>query len=186
MKYIHLVLLFSSLIFTTASALAKPPTNSLSHGILMSTQFPVPNVYIDMMPVIIDPATGKTANTPSVEVLMTLTNNTSQLISYTFPSSKLFDIYIKNTFGDVVTSWSKGKFFLQAITNLTILPGDSYTFGGKVELTTADNTFIDPGDYVLSIELKNSASGLLATFGTTGTISSSPSSQMPLRIDWVY
>lgn len=187
MKYIHIVILFSSLIFSTASALAKPPNGSLSHGVLMSTQFPEPNVYIDMMPVIIDPVTGNTENTPSVEVLMTLTNNTSQLISYTFPSSKFFDIYIKNIYGDVITSWSKGKFFLQAITSLTILPGDSYTFGGKVELTTTDNAFIDPGDYVISLELVNSASGLVTTFATTqGTISSSPSSQMPLRIDWVY
>jgi len=182
MKYIHIILLFSSLILSSASVLAKPPADRTTTGVLMSTQFPAPRVYIDMMPTIIDPVTGNQPATPSVEVLMTLSNNTSQTINYTFPSSRTFDIFIKNQFGDVITSWSKDKFFLAIITNLSILPGDSYTFGGKVELTTLDNAFIDPGDYILSIELNN----ITDSGATTGTISSSPSSQMPLRIDWVY
>jgi len=182
MKYLHLVLLFSSMILSSASVIAKPPTDRVTSGILMSTQFPAPSVYIDMMPVIIDPATDILPETPSIDVFMTLSNNSSQPLNYTFPSSKTFDIYIKNQFGEVVTSWSKGKFFLTVITNLTILPGESYTFGGKVELTTFDNTFIDPGDYILSIELDN----ITKSASSLGTISSTPSSQMPLRIDWVY
>lgn len=187
MKYVHLVLLFSSLFFSSASVLAKAPIDRNLTGVFMSTKFPAPNVYIDMMPVIIDPTIGNISTTPSVEVIMILTNKTSQPISYTFPSSKTFDIYIKNQYGEVISSWSKGMFFSQVITNLTILPGDSYTFGGKVELTTINNAFIDPGDYVLSIELENSISKSTATLSTVPSpVSGNPASQMPLRIDWVF
>jgi len=159
-------------------------------GVTMTTEFPAPQVWINMMPGII----GIQPVVPTVDVVMTLTNNTSQAIDYTFPSAQVFDIFIKDSFGNIISSWSRDRFFAQVVTNFSIAPGESQTVGGRVELTTVDGQFINPGNYVLSIELTNILSNPYSIslinpvdpIVPIEQINQSPMSQMPLRIDWAY
>ena len=196
MNILRIAVLISATLFVSHSAVtagvlpgvgAGVPVRS---GVTMTTEFPAPQVWINMMPGII----GTQPVVPTVDVVMTLTNNTSQAIDYTFPSTQVFDIFIKDSFGNIISSWSRDRFFAQVITNLSIAPGESQTVGGKVVLTTVDGQYINPGNYVLSIELTNILSNppSIALIDPVDPIvpieqiNHSPMSQMPLRIDWAY
>lgn len=197
MKTYKIIILLASMIFTSQSVIAISDTSNLSktalpgtgttEGVVMTTQFPKPHIWINMMPVI-----GEPRDIPSVEVYMTLTNNTFQSIVYTFPTSQTFDIYILDSFGNVVSKWSQNMFFLQVITNVTIPSGGSKTFGGKIKLTSPDAQILNPGDYAVLIKLvnANNLSGPVISITSDslspGTVSNNPSSQMPMRIDWAY
>lgn len=197
MKIYQITILLASMMFTSQSVIANSDTSNLSKPVLpgtgttesvfMTTQFPKPHIWINMMPVI-----GEPRETPSVDVYMTLTNKTYQSIVYTFPTSQTFDIYILDSFGNVVSKWSQNMFFLQIITNITIPSGGSKTFGGKVKLASSDGQILNPGDYVVLIKLVNinNSSGPVISVASDslspGTVSHNPSSQMPLRIDWAY
>jgi len=210
MNILRIAVLLSATLFVLPSVVAgvlsgvggtDPAGVTTRSGVTMTTAFPAPQVWINMMPGIIDIQ----PKIPTVDVVMTLTNNTPQTINYTFPSAQVFDIFIKDSFGNIISSWSRDLFFAQVVTNLSIAPGQSKTVGGRVELTTADGQFIYPGNYVLSIELVNilsnpnsidpvspldpvvtvepiSSSGLIII----EQINHSPMSQMPLRIDWAF
>jgi len=196
MRILQTAILLTSVILASQTVIASSgntsantaPNKVKKQGVVMVTQFPEPQVWINLMPVI-----GGARDTPTVDVSMTLKNNTTQSITYSFSSSQTFDIFIKDSFGNILSQWSRDLFFLQALSNITIPPGGSEKFGGSVELTTKDGLIINPGDYVLSIELTNNTSqfgvGLLsrATNGiSTGTNNTRPLSQMPLRIDWAF
>ena len=175
------LLSFSGVANSTSSSDTIPglplPGINLQSGMVMKSQFPAPKVWIDMMPTI-DP---EPKEAPAVNVYMTLTNSTGYPVTYTFPSSQTFDIFLKDLNGNTQTSWSIDKSFLQVITTLTIPAGGSQMFGGSLKLGDTSGQAINPGDYTLSIRLMNSS--ITASGYTTNN---NPSSQMPLRIDWAY
>ena len=144
--------------------------------VLTLAEFPEPQVWINMMPVI-DPKA-----TPAVDVFITIFNNTNRDITYSFSSSQQFEIVLTDAFGNVVSRWSRGKFFLPAFTSLTIPPSGSQRLGGSIELTSDDGQALPPGGYTLAIKLTSFPQS--GTGHTPG--SQAPLSQMPLRIDWAY
>lgn len=173
MKIFRTITFLTLIMFSSTSVIA---TSLLSFdiaekgGVIMATKLPAPQVWIDVMP----SPFNSIKPIPTVKVYMRLENSTSESITYTFPSSQVFDIYITDVFGNVISSWSRGRVFAQEFTDVTILPGSSSTFGGSVELTYKDGQYIKPGKYGLSIVLGSKYASL------------SPSSKMPLNIDWTY
>ena len=173
MKIFHTITLLIFMLFSSTSVTATSlPTAIIAEksGVKMVTQFPAPQVWIDVMP----SPLNSIKPIPTVDVYMILENNTSKPITYSFSSSQEFDIHITDSFGNVVSKWSRGRAFAQAFTDVTILPGSSRTFGGSVELTTRDGQYIKPGRYELSIALWYNSPSV------------SPGSKMPLNLDWAY
>jgi len=174
MKIFRTITLLTLMMFSSTSVIATSLLNldiAEKSGVNMVTQFPAPQVWIDLMPSPI----SSIKEIPSVDVYMRLENNTSEPITYNFSSSQEFDIHITDSFGNIVSRWSRGRVFAQAFTDVTILPGTSRTFGGSVILTTRDGQFIKPGRYELSIAL-----------GSRNYPSVYPGSKMPLDIGWAY
>lgn len=91
-----------------------------------------------------------------VPVYVTLTNPTDETITWTFPSSQMFDIVIRNAAGDVVQQWSANKRFAQVITNLAVAPHETVKLGDLVVLRDMNGNNLPSGEYTVTIEVKGS------------------------------
>jgi hypothetical protein len=138
-------------------------------GVSLLGEFPGPKFWIDMMPVIQGP-------TPNVNVFLTLRNHTPDDLKYSFSTGQHFEIEVIDTAGRVVSRWSRGRAFTQALNDVTIPPGAERRFGGPVELTYDDGRALAQGHYTLRINLMNS--------NPPGV--SPPQSAAPLEIGWAF
>jgi hypothetical protein len=138
-------------------------------GVSLLGEFPGPMFWIDMMPVIQRP-------TPSVNVFLTIRNQTPDDLKYSFSTGQHFEIEVIDATGRVVSRWSRGKAFTQALNDLTIPPGAERRFGGSVELTYDDGRALPQGQYTLRICLTNS--------NPPGA--SPPQSAAPMEIGWAF
>ena len=183
LRHLRTVVTISALCFSLPLWAATTDTEAtlgglipLQNKVIVVTENPEPQVWINMMPVI-DPKA-----TPTADVFMTIYNSTQRDIRYRFTSSQLFDIVLTDAYGNVVSRWSRGRYFLHVISDVTIAPGTAKRVGGSIELTDDKGMPLAPGGYTLAIELRSSP--LAGTSHTPG--SQAPGSQMPLRIDWLY
>ncbi len=91
-----------------------------------------------------------------VPVYVSLSNPTDKAITWTFPSSQMFDIVIYNQAGEVVQQWAANKRFAQALTDLTIAPGETKKLGDIVALRDMNGRNLPAGQYRITIEIKGS------------------------------
>ncbi len=110
----------------------------------------------------------------TVSAFLTLENHTASTQTFTFNSSKLFDIELRNSQGEVVNRWSANKRFLMAIQEVDIAAGDSKTFGGEISLTDFQGNALDVGTYTIRIELTGSNRPDASAFATTHYAAESP------------
>ncbi|MBD3667021.1 MAG: hypothetical protein HUJ16_03620 [Kangiella sp.] len=111
-------------------------------GIEVSVSFPAETVMLN--------------EKDSVEVFMTLTNQTSEPIELTFNSGQQFDIYLYDNNDQLVSQWSNGRMFTQAFQTITLHPGQKERFGDKLELKDLSGSPLDIGTYKIKIEVKTS------------------------------
>lgn len=84
-------------------------------------------------------------------------NGTTQSRLFTFPSGQEFDIEVIDGNGNVVSRWSRGKAFTQAIVQRTLKPGESFNFSGVVALQTDEGAVVPAGQYRLKILLTDTS-----------------------------
>ena len=105
------------------------------------------------------------APTDKIKLTITFKNTSKSEVKLMFNSGMKYDIEIrkgKSTTGEVVWQWSRGRMFIQMITNNTLEPGKSLTFTEIYNPTekTADGKpghALDTGTYT--------ATGILALGG---------------------
>ncbi len=130
------------------------------HGIEVIAQFPAGQILTNQQ--------------DSISAFLTLKNHTASSQTFTFNSSKLFDIELLNSQGEIVNRWSANKRFLMAIQEIDIAAGDSKTFGGEVSLKDFQGNTLDVGTYTIRIELAGSNKPGASAFTTTYFAAESP------------
>ncbi|MGQ4834036.1 MAG: BsuPI-related putative proteinase inhibitor [Candidatus Asgardarchaeia archaeon] len=106
------------------------------------------------LPIKIDVSTDKEEyrRMEPIKIRVVLTNLSSDKIILTFRSAKMFDIFLLDSSKKIIATWSKGKFFAQVITNLTLGPKEN------LEKYVIWNVFKDalvmPGVYYLEVYLE--------------------------------
>lgn len=169
------------------TTIAGPVTCELSRASIDGKKFPVKEgfnvdgkfettqAWINMMPPGPHPI-------QEVSASITVTNSTEWDMRFQFNSGQRFDVHVVDANGNIVSSWSRDKFFTDAIYQLDLDAGESWNFGGNVELADADGNHLAPGAYTLRVEL--STSGEDGTDQSWG--SASPSVESPLFIGYAY
>lgn len=117
-------------------------------GLVLDATFPENAVGIDMEPPV-DPDAPPT----TVDVNFTIRNNTGRDIVYKFNSGQKFDILLINSEGEVVSRWSRGMAFTEALELRTLRNGQIWSFGGSIELADDVGENVPGGNYTLKIEL---------------------------------
>ena len=126
--------------------LAHAKVNGMSipnhQGIELSAQFPAETIMLNEQ--------------GSVEAAVTLINHSDAPMTLDFTSGQTFEIYLYNEKDTLVSLWSTGKMFTQALHSLEIQPGEVQRFGGELELVDLDGEPLDIGSYRMKIEVKGS------------------------------
>ena len=137
-------------------------------SVVIEGEFPPSPIWIDVMPGP-DPTPVTTA-----DVFINITNNSGENISYEFNTSQRFDIFVTDSNGQVVSTWSRGQVFLPVLGIETIAPGETYRVGGAVELSYDDGLPLEPGEYTLKVML------------TSLPAEAAPSAEQSVQIEWAF
>ena len=90
-----------------------------------------------------------------VKFVFVVRNRGTAPITYTFPSSKLFDIWVK--LGDTeVYRWSKGRMFLTVITTFKLDPGETREFTAQWNQKDMSGKDVGPGVYEIHAQIQPS------------------------------
>ena len=71
----------------------------------------------------------------NMEVTIEIINNSNDKKELEFSSSKIYDIYIRNTNGNIIYTWSKNKMFSQAFKKIEIKANRSVHYKEKINLS---------------------------------------------------
>lgn len=108
--------------------------------------------------------TVELVDTESVEVYLTLTNQSSEPIELTFNSGQQFDIYFYDSHQKLVNQWSNGRMFTQAFQTISLQPGQKQRFGDRMPLTDESGKPLAKGSYTIKIEVKTTTPASDALF----------------------
>ena len=130
---------------------SKIGNSSFPKGIEVNATFPEPVIAIDLEP---QADLGKPAKT--VDVFIIVKNNTDNELKYIFNSGQRFEILLFDENNNVVSQWSRGRAFTEAIEILSLKQGNILSFGGPIELSDDNDNVLPGGNYTLRIELTTS------------------------------
>ncbi|MEN6519997.1 MAG: BsuPI-related putative proteinase inhibitor [Armatimonadota bacterium] len=88
----------------------------------------------------------------AVRITFVVENTTQQDIVFRFPSGQIYDIWVEKD-NKEVWRWSRGKFFTQALTSITLKPGEKRTFEVTWNQTSNDGQQVSPGAYSIFAQL---------------------------------
>ena len=117
-------------------------------GLIVNASLPNPVIVIDM-----EPSVGPDRPVPVVRAFMTIKNNTGNNLTYIFNSGQQFEISLINDEGVVVSRWSRGMAFTEAIETRVLNDGQTWSFGGPVELSSDDGSIVPGRNYTIRIEM---------------------------------
>ncbi len=120
-------------------------------GVIINASFPDHIVAIDQ-----EPPVNKDAPPATVDVNLTIQNNTNRELVYKFNSGQKFEIMLLDENGEIVSLWSRGKAFTEAIEVRTLKSGETWSFGGAIELADDEGNVIPGGNYTIKIEMTTS------------------------------
>jgi len=123
----------------------------LPQGLIVNASFPNPAIVIDMEPIV-----PPDRPVPTVRVFMTIKNNTGNALTYIFNSGQQFEISLINDEGVVVSRWSRGMAFTEAIETRVLNDGQTWSFGGDVQLSSDDGSIVPGRNYTIRIEMTSS------------------------------
>ena len=123
----------------------------LPRGLIVNASFHDAVIVIDMQPII-----PPDRPVPTERVFMTVKNNTGRALRYIFNSGQLFEISLINDGGVVVSRWSRGRAFTEAIETRVLNSGQTWSFGGAIELGGDDGSVVPGGSYTIRIEMTSS------------------------------
>jgi len=85
-----------------------------------------------------------------------------------FFTSQEFDIEVRSLGGELIWQWSHGKYFMQVVTSVQLISGDSYTGATEWDLEGNDAGVLPPGVYKCKFYLTCSPNtGLVSEFTLT-------------------
>jgi hypothetical protein len=82
-----------------------------------------------------------------VQLTFTVTNPARSAVTLNFSSGQLYDIEVRHAGRTVVWSWSAGRFFTQALTELTLGPGERRNFSVTWNQQDNEGQSVAPGAY---------------------------------------
>jgi hypothetical protein len=88
----------------------------------------------------------------AVKINFVIENRTNQEMAIRFPSGQHYDIWVQKD-GKEIWRWSRGKFFIQAFTSLTLKPGERKTFAETWKQVTNEGKQVPPGAYDIFAQL---------------------------------
>jgi hypothetical protein len=114
----------------------------------------------------------------SLDVFMTIKNNSEKDYVLSFNSSQFFDIELINNADQIIYSWAADKRFLQYINEVIIPAGGQHQFGAAIKLQDTNYRLLDVGSYIVKLTLKGGEKHTASSF------SSMPLSvQFPIHVD---
>lgn len=124
----------------------------------LSAEFPKPEAFINLMPSI-----GGPRPPAKIAAKISLENKTGADMSFVFNSGQSFEIELIDSGNKVVARWSNGRAFTFAIRQLTLKNGETWTFGGELELKTLQGAVVPEGNYTLQIRITSNPARYAAT-----------------------
>lgn len=97
----------------------------------------------------------------SVQINITLKNNTDEEKNFEFSSGQKYEIIITDPNGAEVYKYSKGRMFTQALQYLKLPSGESQTWQETWDKKSAGNK-IEAGEYTVKVLLTGKAEGVKA------------------------
>lgn len=122
-----------------ASTTSGPSTTALA-------DVPPPAPAVDVIEIDAEPPRRTPAG--PITWVIEFTNTSEEPVTITFPSGQPGDAVVLDSDDTVVHRWSDGRFFDQAVRDLTLAPGQTE----RVELPD-DLSAVEPGFYELRLEL---------------------------------
>lgn len=80
-----------------------------------------------------------------VRFVLHVTNSGDEPLDLTFPTSQRYDFAVRTPAGEEVWRWSEGMSFLQAITEETLPPGESWTVEGEWDPGDREGQYVATG-----------------------------------------
>lgn len=111
----------------------------------------------------------------------TIQNNTNQTVTYTFPSSKQYDIWVTRGGDEELYRMSKGKAYLTMMTSMTLGPGDRKSFSTVWNQKDTSGKQCGPGSYTVCAQLTPSGNRPAQTIGHV-RIGVRGAAQIPVKI----
>ncbi|MEN6372563.1 MAG: BsuPI-related putative proteinase inhibitor [Armatimonadota bacterium] len=139
-----------------AAAIATPVFDSGKPGIFHITR--IANVTTAESTVPAQPVSGVKTDKQSyslgepIKMTFVVENPTQRNIVLKFSSSQIYDIWAEKDSKEV-WRWSRGKFFTQALTSITLKPGERRTFQETWNQTSNDGQQVSPGAYSVFAQL---------------------------------
>ncbi len=87
----------------------------------------------------------------SLDVQVTVVNNTDADVEYVFASGQKFDVVFYDPEGNLVYRWSEGMRFAQVVNTLVVTAGDSWSHEITIELPSGQN-LLPMGQYTVKVE----------------------------------
>ncbi|MGM0846837.1 MAG: BsuPI-related putative proteinase inhibitor [Bacillota bacterium] len=91
--------------------------------------------------------------TGSVDIKLTVSNNTPDEMTLEFPSSQFFEYEVIDPAGDIIYRFSDNKAFLQAIQQITLNSGEKKVWQDRWNYSAAEGKKVPPGEYLISASL---------------------------------
>ena len=95
----------------------------------------------------------------------TVQNNTNQTVSYNFPTTKQYDVWVTHGGEEEVYRLSKGKGYLSMATTLTLKPGERRCFSTTWDQKDDAGRQCPPGSYTICAQITCSGRGPAMTTG---------------------
>ncbi|GIW72558.1 MAG: hypothetical protein KatS3mg102_2100 [Planctomycetota bacterium] len=137
-----------------------PQQSGQGGGLVISGSFSATQLYVNRMP-----GTGPRP-APELTVSLEITNRSAQPLRFTFHSGQTYEIELLDAQGQVVTRWSDGRYFTQAIRTLELRPGESWSFTDRLAVSVPA-----AGQYTARMRLTADKQVMVAS---------------PLQVDFVY
>lgn len=100
----------------------------------------------------------------TVAITFTVTNPTKAAVNYNFPTGQKYDVTVLDTKGNMLWQWSRGQVFTQALSRVSLAPGQKLTFNTVWNGRDASGKPVPPGLYTINARL-TSTSGTAITGG---------------------
>jgi len=88
-----------------------------------------------------------------VNAYIEVTNRSGASIEY-WAGRPYFDVEVHDANGNVVSRWSRGRMFTMELRRLVLADGQTWYYGGPVELTNDQGAPLAAGDYKVVVRLR--------------------------------
>ena len=120
-------------------------------GLTASPAAPAPSSRVDVKGVTLEARLDKAIYSPGelVGFALAVTNRGTEQVTFQFPTGQMFDFVVTRE-AQQVWQWSRGRVFTQALTTLSLSPGETKTFADHWDQRDARGQEVPPGVYEMA------------------------------------